>query len=126
MAQLNMAKDTIFLRDLEIDATIGVYEWEKRIRQKVCINLEMAADITPAAASHSIDDTLDYKAVAKRIVQFVEASHYELIESLIEKVAAMLIQEFHIPWLRITISKPRAVRGARDVGITIERGKRNS
>lgn len=126
MAQLNMAKDTIFLRDLEMDATIGVYEWEKRIRQKVCINLEMAADITPAAASHSIDDTLDYKAVAKRIVQFVEASHYELIESLIEEVAAMLIQEFNIPWLRITISKPRAVRGARDVGITIERGKRNS
>lgn len=126
MAQLNMAKDTIFLRDLEIDATIGVYEWEKRIRQKVCINLEMAADITQAAASHSIDDTLDYKAVAKRIVQFVEASHYELIESLIEKVAAMLIQEYNIPWLRITISKPRAVRGARDVGITIERGKRNS
>lgn len=126
MAQLNMAKDTIFLRDLEIDATIGVYEWEKRIRQKVCINLEMAADITQAAASHSIDDTLDYKAVAKRIVQFVEASHYELIESLIEKVAAMLIQEFNIPWLRITISKPQAVRGARDVGITIERGKRNS
>ncbi len=126
MTQLNMAKDTIFLRDLEMDATIGVYEWEKRIRQKVCINLEMATDITPAATSHSIDDTLDYKAVAKRIVQFVEASHYELIESLIEKVAAMLIQEFDIPWLRITISKPRAVRGARDVGITIERGKRNS
>ena len=120
-----MAKDTIFLRDLEIDATIGVYEWEKRIRQKVCVNLEMAADITPAATSHSMDDTLDYKAVAKRIVQFVEASHYELIESLIEKVAAMLIEEFNIPWLRITISKPRAVRGARDVGITIERGKRN-
>lgn len=125
MGQLNMAKDTIFLRDLEIDATIGVYEWEKRIRQKVCVNLEMAADITPAATSHSIDDTLDYKAVAKRIVQFVESSHYELIESLIEKVAAMLIEEFNIPWLRITISKPRAVRGARDVGITIERGKRN-
>lgn len=126
MGQLNMAKDTIFLRDLEIDATIGVYEWEKRIRQKVCINLEMATDITAAAGSHSIDDTLDYKAVAKRIVQFVEASHCELIESLIEKVAAMLIQEFNIPWLRITISKPRAVRGARDVGITIERGQRNS
>ena len=126
MGQLNMAKDTIFLRDLEIDATIGVYEWEKRIRQKVCINLEMAADISRAATSQSIDDTLDYKAVAKRIVQFVEASDCELIESLIEKVAAMLIQEFNIPWLRITISKPRAVRGARDVGITIERGQRNS
>lgn len=121
-----MEKDTIFLRDLEVDATIGVYEWEKRIRQKVRINLEMAADVTRAATSNSIDDALDYKAVAKRIVQFVEASRYELVESLIEKVAAMLIQEFDIPWLRITISKPWAVRGARDVGITIERSKRTS
>ena len=119
-----MEKDTIFLRDLEIDATIGVYEWEKRIRQKVRIDLEMAADIARAATSNSIDDTLDYKAVAKRIVQFVESSHYDLIESLIEHVADMLIQEFGIPWLRLTISKPWAVRGARDVGITIERGKR--
>ena len=117
--------DTIFLRDLEIDATIGVFEWEQRIRQKVRIDLEMAADITRAAATHSIDDTLDYKAVAKRIVQFVESSRYELIETLIEKVAEILVQEFGIPWLRITISKPGAVRGARDVGITIERGNRD-
>ena len=119
-----MEKDTIFLRDLEIEATIGVYEWEQRIRQKVRIDLDMATDISRAAHSNSIEDTLDYKAVAKRIVQFVESSHYDLIESLIENVADMLMQEFEIPWLRITISKPRAVRGARDVGITIERGNR--
>jgi len=120
-----MGMDTIFLRDLEVEATIGVYEWEQRIRQKVRIDLEMAADITRAAASCSIEDTLDYKAVAKRIVQFVEAGRYELIETLIEQVAEILIREFNIPWVRVSISKPGAVRGARDVGITIERGDRS-
>ena len=116
--------DTIFLRDLEIDATIGIFEWEKRIKQKVRIDLEMGADIAKAAASDSIDDTLDYKAISKRIIQFVEDSRYELIETLIEKVAEILLQEFNIPWVKVTISKPGAVRGSRDVGITIERGNR--
>ena len=116
--------DTIFLRDLEIDATIGIFEWEKRIKQKVRIDLEMAADIAKAAASDSIEDTLDYKAISKRIILFVEESSYELIETLIEKIAEILLKEFKIPWVRITLSKPGAVRGSRDVGIVIERGKR--
>ena len=105
-----MEMDTIFLRDLEVDATIGVFEWEQRSR---------------AAASCSLEDTLDYKAVAKRIVGFVESGRHELIETLVENLAETLIREFSIPWLRITVSKPGAVRGARDVGITIERGTRN-
>ena len=116
--------DTIFLRDLEIDATIGIFEWEKRIKQNVRIDLEMAADIAKAAASDSIEDTLDYKAISKRIIQFVEDSSYELIETLIEKIAEILLQEFNIPWVRVTLSKPGAVRGSRDVGIVIERGTR--
>ncbi len=120
-----MEMDTIFLRDLEVDATIGVFEWEQRIRQKVRIDLEMAADVTRAAASCSLEDTLDYKAVAKRIVEFVESGRHELIETLVENLAELLIREFSIPWVRITVSKPGAVRGARDVGITIERGARN-
>ena len=114
--------DIIFLRDLEIEATIGIFEWEKRIKQKVRIDLEMAADTTKAAATDSIKDTLDYKAVSKRVIQFVEDSRYELIETLIEKVAAILITEFNIPWVRVTIRKPGAIRGSQDVGITIERG----
>ena len=118
--------DTIFLRDLEVDATIGIFEWEKRIKQKVRIDLEMATDITKAASTDSIDDTLDYKAISKRIVQFVEDSHFELVESLIENVAKILVNEFNIPWVRVTISKPGAVRGSRDVGITIERDKSNN
>ncbi|MEM7401513.1 MAG: dihydroneopterin aldolase [Pseudomonadota bacterium] len=117
--------DTIFLRDLEVDATIGIFEWEKRIKQKVRIDLEMAADIAKAAASDSIEDTLDYKAISKRVIQFVEDSSYELIETLIEKIAEILLQEFNIPWVRVRLSKPGAVRGSRDVGIVIERGTRS-
>ena len=107
-----------------MDATIGIFEWEKRIKQKVRIDLEMATEIAKAAASDSIEDALDYKEISKRIIQFVEDSRYELIETLIEKVAEILLQEFSIPWVRVTISKPGAVRGSRDVGITIERGER--
>jgi len=118
--------DTIFLRDLEIDATIGIFEWEKRIKQKVRIDLEMDANIAKAAASDSIEDTLDYKAISKRIIQFVEDSSYELIETLIEKIAEILLNEFQIPWVRVTLSKPGAVRGSRDVGIVIERGERTA
>ncbi len=115
--------DIIFLRDLEIDATIGIFEWEKRIRQKVRVDLEMAGDTASAAATDSIDDALDYKAVAKRVIQFVENSRYALVETLAENVAGILLQEFNLPWVRVTISKPGAVRGSRDVGITIERGE---
>ena len=117
--------DTIFLRDLEVNATIGIYEWEKRIRQKVRIDLEMGCDIAKAAASDSIEDTLNYKAVGKRVIQFAEESRYELVETLVEKIAEILMTEFEIPWVRITVSKPGAVRGSRDVGIIIERGSRN-
>ncbi len=117
--------DTIFLRDLEVNATIGIFEWEKRIKQKVRIDLEMGTDIAKAAASDAIEDTLDYKSISKRIIQFVEDSRYELIETMIEKVSEILLSEFNIPWVKVTISKPGAVRGSRDVGITIERGQRD-
>ena len=117
--------DTIFLRDLEVNATIGIFEWEKRIKQKVRIDLEMGTDIAKAAASDAIEDTLDYKSISKRIIQFVEDSRYELIETMIEKVSEILLNEFNIPWVKVSISKPGAVRGSRDVGITIERGERS-
>ena len=117
--------DTIFLRDLEVEATIGIYEWEKRIRQKVRIDLEMAIDIAKAAASDSIEDTLNYKAVGKRVAQFVEDSRYELVETLVEKIAEILLNEFQIPWVKVTLSKPGAVRGSKDVGIVIERGTKD-
>lgn len=116
--------DIVFLRDLRVETVIGVFEWERRIRQVVSLDLEMAADVAHAAASDAIGDALDYKAVAKRLIQFVGESRFQLVETLAERVAALLREEFGIPWVRVTVSKPGAVRGAREVGVVIERGER--
>lgn len=113
--------DTIFLRDLRIETVIGIYDWERRIRQTVSIDLEMAADVRRAAASDRIDDTLNYKAVAKRLIDFVGASSFLLVETLAERIAEIVVTEFDVPRVRVTVSKPGAVRGARDVGVAIER-----
>ena len=119
-----MQQDTIFLTGLEIDAVIGIWEWERKIRQKVIIDLEMSVDIQRAAATDSVDDTLNYKLVSKRVQQFVAASEFQLVETLAEKIAAIVRDEFKVAWVRVRVSKPGAIRGARDVGIVIERGMR--
>jgi dihydroneopterin aldolase len=116
--------DIIFLRDLRIDTVIGIYDWERRVRQTVSIDLEMATDIRRAAASDAIGDTLNYKAVAKRLIAFVEAAEFQLVETLAERCAELVLEEFPVPWLRLTLNKTGAVRGARDVGVVIERGER--
>lgn len=116
--------DIIFLTDLRIDTVIGIFDWERRIKQTVIFDLEMGADIRKAAATDSIADTLDYKAVAKRVIQFVEASEFQLVETLAEKVAQLILDEFTVPWVRVKLNKTGAIRGARDVGILIERGQR--
>ncbi len=118
--------DIIFLRDLRIETIIGIYDWERRIKQTVSLDLEMGADIRKAAASDHIDDTLNYKAVAKRLIEFVGASEYQLVETLAERIAELVLGEFNVPWLRLTVNKTGAVRGARDVGIVIERGALHS
>lgn len=114
--------DIIYLHDLRIDTVIGVFDWERRVRQTVSLDLDMAADIRRAGASDDIEHTLDYKAVAKRLIAFVEASEFQLVETLAEKVAGILLEEFDIPWVRVRVNKTGAVRGARDVGVVIERG----
>ena len=116
--------DIVFVRDLRIDTTIGVYDWERQIKQTVRIDLEMAADIARAAESDAIHDTLDYKAVSKRLIGFVESSRFQLVETLAERIADILVNEFRIPCVRVTVGKPGAVRGAAEVGVTIERGER--
>jgi dihydroneopterin aldolase len=116
--------DLIFIRDLRIDTVIGIYDWERAIRQTVRIDLEMATDIRRAAASDHIDDTLNYKAVAKAVIAFVEASRFQLVETLAEKVAELVLVEFDVPWVRLTLNKGGAVRGAQGVGVVIERGSR--
>jgi len=118
------AMDIIYLHDLRIDTVIGVFDWERRIRQTVILDLEMAADIRRAAASDELADTLNYKAVAKRLIEFVGASEFQLVETLAERVAELVLNEFAVPWLRLRVNKQGAVRGARDVGIIIERGEK--
>lgn len=115
--------DIIFLRDLRIDTLIGIYDWERRVKQTISLDLEMATDIRKAAATDTIDDTLNYKAVAKRVIAFVEASEFQLVETLAERIAEIILSEFNVPWVRLTLNKTGAVRGARDVGVIIERGR---
>ena len=114
--------DTIFLHDLRVETVIGIWGWERKIRQTVVINLEMAADVRRAAETDSVEDTLNYKAVAKRLQQFVAESEFRLVETLAEHVADIVVNEFDVPWVRVQVSKPGAIRGSRDVGVRIERG----
>jgi 7,8-dihydroneopterin aldolase/epimerase/oxygenase len=116
--------DIIFLTDLRVDTIIGIWDWERKIRQTVSIDLEMSADIRKAAASDEVADTLDYKQVAKRLQQFVGDSQFRLVETLAERIAGIVLGEFDIAWVRVRVNKPGAIRGARDVGVIIERGER--
>ena len=115
------APDTIFLHELKVETIIGIWDWERKIRQTVSIDLEMGADIRRAAETDSIDDTLNYKAVAKRVQQFVADSEFQLVETMAEKIAETVLQEFEIPWIQVCVSKPGAIRGAKDVGVLIHR-----
>jgi dihydroneopterin aldolase len=117
--------DIVFIRDLRMETVIGIYEWEREIKQPVVIDLEMGTDIAKAAASDAIEDTLDYKAVSKRLIEFVEGSEFQLVESLAERCAGIVLKEFKVPWVRLTLNKVGAVSAARDVGVIIERVSRD-
>jgi dihydroneopterin aldolase len=113
--------DIIFLTGLTTECIIGIWDWERKVKQKVVIDLEMGADIRKAAASDTIDDTLDYKRVSKRLLQFVGDSEFQLVETLTERIAQVIVTEFDVPWVRVRLNKQGAIRGSRDVGIQIER-----
>ena len=113
--------DIIFLHDLKVDCVIGVWDWERKIKQTITIDLDMGFDIRKAAASDEIVDTLSYKDVSKKIAAFVENSGFQLVEKLAEEIANILLSEFDIKWCRVRINKFGAVRGAGDVGVLIER-----
>lgn len=115
--------DKIFLNELKIETVIGIWEWERKIRQTVVIDLEMSADIAKAAATDSVEDTLNYKSVAKRIQAFVGESSFQLVETLAEQIAAIVRDEFDVQWVKVRVNKPGAIRGSRDVGVVIERGE---
>lgn len=114
--------DIIFLQDLRIETVIGIWDWERKIRQTVVVDLEMGADIAKAAATDSVDDTLNYKNVAKRVQAFVAESEFQLVETLAERIAGIVTDEFGVPWVRVRVAKPGAIRGAKNVGVLIERG----
>jgi dihydroneopterin aldolase len=117
-----MPTDIIFLRELRVRAIVGIWEWERRMPQDIVIDLEMAADIRAAAEKDHIDATLDYKAVSRRVTEFVQESGFQLVETLAERVAEVVMTEFSVPWVRVAVHKPFAIRSSRDVGIVIERG----
>jgi dihydroneopterin aldolase len=117
--------DTVFIEALCVDTVIGVYDWEREVRQQVLLDLEMARDNRLAAATDAVADALDYAAVAARVQTFIENSEFRLLEAMAEAVCALVISEFGVPWLRLRLSKPGAVPAARAVGVVIERGTRS-
>ncbi|HEX7369873.1 MAG TPA: dihydroneopterin aldolase [Rhodanobacteraceae bacterium] len=117
--------DVVFIEALEVETVIGIYDWERKIRQKVVLDIEMGFDNTKPAASDKIDDTVNYKAVSKRLIAFIDAATFELVETLAERCAAIIREEFDVPWVRLKLSKPGAVTGAKAVGVMIERGSKS-
>lgn len=116
--------DIVYINDLKIEAIIGIFDWERRVKQTVSLNLEMAGDVARAAMSDSITDTLNYKSVAKRLIDYVGNSEFQLIETLAERVCEIVLDEYDVSWVRLRLSKPGAVRYAADVGVLIERSKK--
>lgn len=116
--------DQVFIRGLEVDAVIGAYDWERTIRQRLVVDLDMGWDIRPAAETDDLNLALDYASVSRRVLEYVRASSFELVETLAERLATLLMSEFHVPWVRLSINKPGAVTQATGgVGVVIERGE---
>jgi dihydroneopterin aldolase len=116
--------DIVYIRDLQIETVIGIYDWEREIKQTVSLDIDMATDIRKAAESDNIQDTLSYNTVAKRLIEFISGSEFLLVEAMAEQCGQIVMNEFNVPWLKLKLSKPRAVLGARDVGVIIERGEK--
>jgi len=116
--------DIVYIRDLRIETIIGIYQWEREVKQTVSFDLEMAHDIRKAAATDDIAFALNYKSIAKRLIKFIEESEFLLVERMAEEVAGIVMNEFNVSWLRLRVSKPGALRGSQDVGIVIERGEK--
>ena len=114
--------DIVYIRELEVRTIIGIFDWEREQRQVVSVDLEMGSDIAAAATTDTIENALDYKAVAKRLIDFIEKSDFFLVETLAERVSDIVVNEFNVPWVKLRLGKPGAVTGSKDVGVIIERG----
>lgn len=119
-----LCMDLIYVRNLKIDCVIGAFDWERRIRQTVAIDLDLAADVVRAARSDRLADTTDYKAIAKRLIDYVGKSEFRLVETLAERIAGIVLTEFPVAWVRVRVNKKGALRHAADVGVVIERGQK--
>jgi len=117
--------DIVFIRALKVDTVIGIYDWERKIRQTVVLDIEMGTDVRRAALSEDIEDAVNYKEVSKRLYEFIETSSFQLVETLAERCATIVREEFSVPWVRLTLNKIGAVSSAQDVGVIIERGERS-
>ncbi len=113
--------DIVFIQGLKIDCVIGIYDWERKIRQDITLDIEMGFDIAPAAQTDNIEQTLDYKAVSKRLIDFVRASEFGLVETLAEKITQIILSEFDVTKVKLTLNKGKAVTGANGVGVIIKR-----
>ena len=120
---LNQTDDRIFLHGLTAECIIGFIDWERRVKQTVVLDIELPVDCRRAASSDEVADTLDYKKVAKRVLAFIEASEFKLVETLAHRVALLILEEFAVAWVRIALNKPGAIRNSRDVGVVIERAR---
>ena len=114
--------DVVFIRDLRVDTIVGVYDWERQIKQTLVLDIDIATDIQHAAKTDDLQFAVNYHAVSLRVAAFVEANHTALIETLAENIAALIRTEFNVNWVRLQLTKPNAVLGAKSVGVIIERG----
>ncbi|MFA4714625.1 bifunctional dihydroneopterin aldolase/7,8-dihydroneopterin epimerase [Vibrio vulnificus] len=118
-----MALDKVFIEQLEVITTIGVYDWEQQIKQKLVLDIEMAHDNRPAGKSDDVADALDYAQVSEAVLNHIESGRFLLVERVAEEVAELIMTQFSLPWIRIRLAKPGAVPQARAVGVVIERGQ---
>ena len=117
----NKMKDIIYIKDLRVETIIGIFDWERKVKQEVSIDMEFPFDCKKAAATDSIDDTIDYKAICKGVIKFVEDSSFQLQESLAEGIAALVKEDYNVESIKLRVSKQGALRGAKDVGLVIHR-----
>lgn len=116
--------DLVYIRGLEVETVIGIYDWEREIRQIVNLDLDMGLDIQNAAQTEDVNNTLNYKTVSDRLIDFISQSEFQLVETMAEEIAQLVRGEFGVKWLRLRLGKPGAVPQADDVGVIIERGER--
>lgn len=116
--------DIVLVEDLRFKTIVGCWDWERQLPQEVSVDLEMGCDMSAAAQTDALEDTLDYKAVSNRVRDFVRERQFQLVEAAADGIAGLVMAEFKVPWIRVTVRKPYAVTGAAAVGVVVEKGRR--